>query len=49
MSARTCIGISDRTMIQRFAESQTPPLDFEQLYGQYPRKKELFRGIYVWS
>ena len=41
--ARTCVGISDRTMIERFARSQTPPLDFEQLYAQYPRKKELFR------
>ena len=41
--ARTCIGISDRTMIERFAQSQTPPLDADQLFAQYPRKKELFR------
>lgn len=41
--ANTCIGISDRTMIERFAQSQTPPLDADELYAQYPRKKELFR------
>src|SRR5258708_7032213 len=41
--ATTCIGISDRTMIERFARSQTPPLDFDQLYSQYPKKKDLFR------
>ena len=39
----TCVGISDRTMIERFAQSQTPPLDADLLYAQYPRKKELFR------
>ena len=41
--ATTCVGISDRTMIERFAQSQTPPLDADELYAQYPRKKELFR------
>lgn len=39
---RNCVGISDRTMIQRFCEAQTPALDFEEIYGQYPRKKERF-------
>ena len=39
----TCIGISDRTMIERFAQSQTPPLNADLLFAQYPRKKELFR------
>ena len=40
---RTCVGISDRTMVERFAQSQSPALDFEELYAQYPRKKQLFR------
>ena len=40
---KTCVGISDRTMIERFAQSQTPPLDADLLFAQYPRKKELFR------
>ena len=40
---RTCVGISDRTMLERFAAENPTPLDVEQLYAQYPRKKELFR------
>jgi beta-phosphoglucomutase len=40
---RTCVGISDRTMVERFAHAQTPALDPDVLYAQYPRKKELFR------
>ena len=40
---RTCVGISDRTMVEEFAQSQRPPLDFDLLYAQYPRKKEIFR------
>jgi HAD superfamily hydrolase (TIGR01509 family) len=39
---RHCVGISDKLMIERFCEAQTPPLDFEEIYGQYPRKKERF-------
>lgn len=39
----TCIGISDRLMIERFARSHTPPLNPDELFAQYPRKKELFR------
>jgi len=41
--AKTCIGISDRKMIEQFAASVTPPLDPNELFAQYPRKKELFR------
>jgi beta-phosphoglucomutase len=40
---RTCIGISDRTMLERFAKENPTPLDVEKLLAQYPRKKELFR------
>jgi beta-phosphoglucomutase len=39
---RHCVGISDRLMIERFCEAQTPALDFEEIYAQYPRKKERF-------
>lgn len=39
---RHCIGISDRLMIQRLCETANPPLNFEELYAQYPRKKERF-------
>ncbi len=39
---RECVGISDRLMIERFCQAQTPPLDFEEIYAQYPRKKERF-------
>lgn len=44
---RTCVGISDRTMLERFAAENPTPLDVEQLYAQYPRKKELFRNKMV--
>ena len=30
-------------MLERFALENPTPLDVEQLYAQYPRKKELFR------
>jgi beta-phosphoglucomutase len=40
---RTCVGISDRTMLERFAAENPTPLDVEQLYAQYPLKKQIFR------
>ena len=40
---RDCIGISDRLMIERFCQAADPLLDFDEIYGQYPRKKERFR------
>jgi beta-phosphoglucomutase len=40
---RTCVGISDRTMLERFAAENPTPLDVEQLFAQYPVKKALFR------
>lgn len=39
---RECVGISDRLMVQRFCDSQNPPLDFDEVYAQYPRKKARF-------
>ena len=40
---RECVGVSDRTMLERFAVLQQPPLDVELLLAQYPRKKQMFR------
>jgi beta-phosphoglucomutase len=40
--AATCIGVADREMIHGFAKELG--IDFDQLWAQYPRKKELFRG-----
>jgi beta-phosphoglucomutase len=41
--ARDWIGVSDSSMIRRFCETATPPLDFEKVWGEYPRKTEIFR------
>lgn len=38
-----CIGVSDRAMIQTLVELSDPPADFDSVYAQYPRKKNLFR------
>jgi beta-phosphoglucomutase len=38
---RNCIGVSDKAMIRQLADEVG--LDFEELYAQYPRKKELLR------
>lgn len=40
--AAHCIGVSDRQMIQQLAGGLG--LDFDELWAQYPRKKELFRA-----
>jgi beta-phosphoglucomutase len=40
--AASCIGVADRVMIHQFAANLG--LEFEQLWAQYPRKKELFRS-----
>ena len=39
-----CIGITDRTMISFLCDLKTPAVDFDTLYAEYPRKKELFRN-----
>jgi len=38
-----CIGIDDREMLRMMATQSDPPRDWEQLWAQYPAKKELFR------
>ena len=39
-----CIGIDDREMLRMMADRAKPPCQWESLWSQYPRKKELFRG-----
>jgi beta-phosphoglucomutase len=38
---RNCIGVSDRAMIRKLAAEVG--MDFETLYAEYPKKKELLR------
>ena len=40
---RECIGVNDRDFGRMLAERRVPPLSFEELWAEYPRKKELFR------
>lgn len=39
-----CIGVSDRAMLQMLCDKVATPLDFDKLWADYPRKKELFRS-----
>jgi HAD superfamily hydrolase (TIGR01509 family) len=43
--ARNCIGVSDRAMIRQLAAEVG--IDFETLYAQYPRKKQLLHDRMV--
>jgi beta-phosphoglucomutase len=38
-----CIGVSDRAMIETLCAQFDPALPFDEIWSQYPRKKELFR------
>ena len=38
-----CIGIDDREMLRMMATASHPPRDWQELWAQYPAKKELFR------
>jgi len=39
-----CIGIDDRDMLRMMAACTDPPADWEAMWAQYPKKKELFRA-----
>ena len=41
---KQCIGVTDRLMIERLVAARIPPAAFEEVYSQYPRKKEIFRA-----
>lgn len=43
--ARNCIGTSEHDTLQAFTTLADPPIVFDALWAQYPRKKELFRGL----
>ena len=44
---RNCIGVADRAMIQTLCEQFDPPLPFDELWAEYPRKKSIFRDRMV--
>jgi len=44
---RECIGVSDRDFGRLLAERRVPPLSFDELWAEYPRKKELFRELVI--
>ncbi|HEY2011973.1 MAG TPA: HAD family phosphatase [Bryobacteraceae bacterium] len=39
-----CIGIDDREMLRMMATRCEPARDWEELWGQYPAKREIFRS-----
>jgi beta-phosphoglucomutase len=39
-----CIGVDDRLMLQMMATASDPPRDWNEMWAQYPAKKELFRA-----
>jgi beta-phosphoglucomutase len=39
-----CIGIDDKEMLRMMATRSAPPRDWQELWAQYPAKKELFRA-----
>jgi beta-phosphoglucomutase len=41
--SRHCIGIDDREMLRMMATQADPPRDWDQLWAQYPAKRDLFR------
>ncbi len=40
---RECIGIDDREMLRMMATQSDPPRDWDELWAQYPAKRDLFR------
>jgi beta-phosphoglucomutase len=38
-----CIGVSDRAMLEMLCQKASGPLEFDKLWADYPRKKDLFR------
>ena len=43
MFQRECIGVNDRDFGRMLAARRVPPLSFDELWAEYPRKKDLFR------
>ena len=40
---RHCIGMDDRAMLRWLAARCSPPADYDTLWADYPRKRDLFR------
>ena len=40
----SCIGIDDREMLHMMATQSDPPVDWNDLWAQYPAKQALFRS-----
>ncbi len=43
--AANCIGVSEHDTLQAFRFLASPPLDFDMLWAQYPRKRTMFREL----
>jgi HAD superfamily hydrolase (TIGR01509 family) len=43
--AKNCVGASEHDTLQAFRGLASPPLAFEPLWAQYPRKKEMLRQL----
>ncbi len=41
--SRHCIGIDDREMLRMMATQSDPPRSWDELWAQYPAKRDLFR------
>jgi beta-phosphoglucomutase len=41
--SRKCIGIDDREMLRMMATQADPPRNWDELWAQYPAKRDLFR------
>jgi beta-phosphoglucomutase len=41
--SRNCIGIDDREMLRMMATQSDPPREWDELWAQYPAKRDLFR------
>lgn len=41
--SRECIGIDDREMLRMMATQSDPPRNWDELWAQYPAKRDLFR------
>ncbi len=41
---KTCVGISDRTMVQKLAAERVPPLPWDEVEPAYNRKVGIFRA-----
>jgi beta-phosphoglucomutase len=41
---KQCVGVTDRSMVERLAAGKIPPVNPDEILSQYPRKKDMFRA-----